>query len=193
LKPFLIVLAGPNGAGKSTFYNAYLSHLDLPFLNADLLNQRLGISAYEAADAIAHLRDLMIEQKRGFITESVLSDPVGEKVGIFKAAASAGFDVRMVYIGLQDVALSTKRVKQRVMKGGHDVPMEKLEGRFARSLLNLERAISYLPSVTLYDNSSPTCPHRFVAEFSNGNLVRQNSKLRPDWAVRHLGPQSSAI
>lgn len=33
--PLLVMLACPNGAGKTSFFEAHLSQLDLPFLNAD--------------------------------------------------------------------------------------------------------------------------------------------------------------
>jgi len=182
LKPILLVLAGPNGAGKSTFYQAYLSRLDLPFLNADVLARALGLAPYEAANAIARLRDHRIGQRQGFILETVFSDPIGEKIGVFEHAARSGFEVRLVYIGLADPGLCQQRVLDRVRAGGHDVPPEKLSARYARSLANLERAIHRLPLVTLYDNGSYEYPHRFVAEFRHGALVRRNESFLPEWA-----------
>ncbi len=185
--PLLVMLAGPNGAGKSTFYEANLKSLGLPFLNADILARETGIDAYEAARTIAAIRDGCIERGESFITETVFSDPVGEKVGVLASAVDRGFDVTLLYIGIESSDLSRKRVRTRVSAGGHDVPPEKLEARYRRSLDNLERAIEKrLPRVLLYDNSSFARPHRFLAEFRGGNCVRRGEEGCAGWAERFL-------
>ena len=109
MKPLLIVLAGPNGAGKSTFYEAFLSHLDLPFLNADTLAYKMGLEAYESADQIANIRDELIKQQQGLILETVLSDPVGDKINVFHAAAQANSQTQSVGLSVLTGALTGAR------------------------------------------------------------------------------------
>lgn len=184
--PVIVMLAGPNGAGKSTFREAYLSHLDLPFLNADVLAEDTGLDAYEAAASIAQIRDAMISRKESFITETVLSDPVGEKIRILENAAQSGYEACLIYIGIANPDLSRRRVRARVEAGGHDVPTDKLTPRYERSLDNLERAIAQLPRVLIYDNSFFEKPYRFLAEFSNGKLIRSGKENVPQWARRFL-------
>jgi predicted ABC-type ATPase len=184
VKPLLVLLAGPNGAGKSTFYEAYLSSLGLPFLNADVLAAITGMGAYEAAARVADARRLFVERSMGFITETVLSDPVGAKVEFLVEAAAAGFDVQLIYIGIGDADLAAERVASRVRAGGHDVPLDKILARYARTLDNLEKAIIRLPRVTLFDNSSFDEPFRFIAEFRNGKLYSSGGNHRPRWALR---------
>jgi predicted ABC-type ATPase len=94
--PLLIMLAGTNGAGKSTFWETHLKHLNLPFLNADILARETGLDAYTSAKNIAFIRDELIERQDSFITETVLSDPVGEKVQILANASEKGFDVTLI-------------------------------------------------------------------------------------------------
>lgn len=178
------MLAGPNGAGKSTFFQTYLAGLGLPFLNADVLAAEIGMEAYEAAAHIAEARRLLIEQRTGFVTETVLSDPVGAKVDGLANAAAAGFDVHLIYIGIADVGQSAERVATRVKAGGHDVPLAKIMARYQRTLDNLERAINRLPRVTLYDNSSFDNPYRLIAEFRNGQLHHRTNDPIPPWALR---------
>lgn len=180
------MLAGPNGAGKTTFFEAHLRSLGLPFLNADVLARDTGLDAYRAAETIASIRDGFIARGDGFITETVLSDPFGEKVGVLADAAEAGFDVTLLYIGLADSDLSRERVRTRASAGGHDVPAEKLAARYQRSLDNLERAIARLPRVLVYDNSSFATPHRFLAEFRSGNPIRRGKGDVPAWTSRFL-------
>ena len=99
-------------------------------------------------------------------------------------AAAAEFDVQLLYIGIADAQLSAARVAARVRAGGHDVPLEKILARYARTLENLARAIARLPQVTLYDNSSFDEPFQFIAEFRSGELHSRGGNPPPPWAHR---------
>ncbi len=185
--PLLVMLGGPNGAGKSTFHEVFLRDLGLPFLDADTLARETGIDAYEAAQTIARIRDGCIARRESFITETVLSDPVREKVEVLWRAAVSGYDVTLIYIGLKSSELSAERVRARVLAGGHDVPEEKLANRYLRSLDNLEWAIVRLPRVLVYDNSSFASPFRLLGEFRHGECVQRGEGDVPGWAQRFLG------
>jgi predicted ABC-type ATPase len=108
------MLAGPNGAGKSTFYESYLSALGLPFLNADVLVAHTGMDTYEAAERIDDARRIFVTRRMGFVTETVFSDPVGAKVDFMAEAGALGFDVQLIYIGIEDAEFSAERVAARV-------------------------------------------------------------------------------
>lgn len=182
MQPLLIMLAGPNGAGKSTFYRAYLSHLGLPFLNADNLAKETGLDAYSSADEIARIREMMCAQKQGFITETVLSDPVGAKIEFLKQASEQGFHVRLIFIGIEDAGLSQKRVDGRVKAGGHGVPADKIQQCYPRTLENLKRGMEQLPDVWIYDNSSYQIPYQLLAQFKAGKPSYKSENTMPDWA-----------
>jgi predicted ABC-type ATPase len=179
--PLIVAIAGPNGAGKSTFYRLYLEKLGLPYLNADDLARELETDTYEAARLAAETRSALVREKRSFIFETVFSDPVGDKLGFLAAAAAQGYAVVVCFIGLANTSLSEARVVQRVLAGGHDVPTEKLEARFPRTLANLRRAIRELPYVAIYDNSDRDRPFHLVASFENGSPVLAHEAV-PDWA-----------
>lgn len=181
MTPILVALAGPNGAGKSTFYELYLRGIGLPFLNADNLAAESGMDSFEAARVLDKRRAEMIERRESFLTETVFSDPHGAKLDMLRAAVEAGFDVRLIYIGLASAELSMHRVAQRVAIGGHDVPADKLAARFTRSLANLKAAIAIVPTVKVYDNSFARDPYRLLARFSNGVLVERADGRMPAW------------
>jgi predicted ABC-type ATPase len=181
MNPVLVLLAGPNGAGKSTYYELHLRSIGLPFLNADVLAAESGMDSFEAARVLDKRRAEMIERGESFVTETVFSDPHGTKLDMLRAAVEAGFAVRLVYIGIVSPELSKNRVAQRVAIGGHDVPTEKLAGRFVRSLENLKAAIAIVPVVKVYDNSSSIEPFRLLARFENGNLVDRADGRMPAW------------
>ena len=182
MAPVLVMLAGPNGAGKTTFYRTFLEDKPLPFINAGHLAESLHIDAYEAARVAEQMRRKMVSLAESFISETVLSDPVGAKVDLLLEAARQGFEVALLFIGIESAALSQARFQARVMAGGHDVPAEKLMKRYDHTLLNLGRAISVLPRVILYDNSQADDPYRSVAEFWGGKMTRQGHKPPARWA-----------
>ncbi len=190
MTPVLVFLAGPNGAGKSTFYELHLKKLGLPFLNADVFAAETGVDSFEAARILDRSRSEMIARGESFITETVFSDPHGAKLDMLRAAVEAGFDVRLIFIGLGSPDLSRRRVAQRVAIGGHDVPTEKLAGRYARSLANLKSAIFVVSNVRIYDNSSATEPYRRLARFQNGQLVLRGEGRMPAWTKGIIPPAS---
>jgi len=187
--PVLIFLAGPNGAGKSTFYRTYLEALGIPFVNADNIRLKLPVrSPQEAAQAdvaafrtAEELRRVLLDARVSFCTETVFSDPGGAKLEFLKQAREAGYAVFLVFIGLESAALSTARVVQRVRDGGHDVPDEKLEKRFPRTLKNLPAAIPLVNEAYLFDNSSAEEPFRPVTIYRDGALVYRQAPT-PGWA-----------
>lgn len=179
-RPIVMAIAGPNGAGKSTFYQAHLRPTGLRFVNADDLARELNLEAYEAAELADRVRRELLRARESFIFETVFSDPVGEKVAFLRDAVQSGYSVVLCFIGLESSALSDERVAIRVLQGGHDVPSDKIAGRFPRSLENLRRAIQELPIVCVFDNSDLGNPYRKVAELKHGQPAFLADPV-PDW------------
>jgi predicted ABC-type ATPase len=179
-RPIIVAIAGPNGAGKSTFFEAHVAPAGLRFLNADDLARDLSLDAATAAELANRLRKELVEQSESFVFETVLSDPIGDKVDFLSKAAAHGYSVVMVFIGVDDAAISEQRVAMRVAQGGHGVPPEKLASRFPRTMKNLARAIRKLPRVLVFDNSDLAEPFRKVAEFERGKAILLNEPL-PRW------------
>ncbi len=184
-RPIIVMLAGPNGAGKSTFFEAHLRGSGLRFLNADVLARELEADAYESAQIAAVLRAELVRQRESFIFETVLSDPVGDKIAFLKQAATDGYAIVVSFIGISGAKTSEQRVAMRVSQGGHDVPAEKLVARFPRVMKNLAAAIHELPCVLIFDNDNLRTPYRHVAVFMNGSPAMLKQPL-PDWLSRAM-------
>lgn len=178
--PVLIALAGPNGAGKTTFFEAHLAAAGLRFVNADVLAQGLGIAPYEAAALADNIRRSLVAQRESFVMETVLSDPVGDKIAFLRDAAEDGYTVMLCFVGISGPDMSQQRVAMRLSQGGHDVPDEKLKGRYPRILANLERALRELPHVLIFDNTDLGHPCRFLAHTENGEGIA-HQKSMPKW------------
>ena len=186
MTPQLVVLAGPNGAGKSTFYDVFLADSPLRFLDADRIAAETGIDSLEAARMLDAMRDRLIDDAIGFITETVFSDPHGAKLAMIDRAVAAGYAVVLVYVGVANPELAERRVDARIALGGHDVPRERIASRYARSLDNLAKAIAFVPRVELYDNSSADEPYRHVATFETGAMIWRMRGIVPRWARRFV-------
>ncbi len=179
-QPILVAVAGPNGAGKTSFYHAHLKDAGLRLVSADVLAAELQLEPYVAARAADALRRALVERRESFVFETVFSDPVGEKRAFLKKSAEAGYKVVLCFIGIDGPTMSEQRVAMRVSQGGHDVPTEKLQSRFPRTLANLSAAIHELPYVLVFDNSDLGQPFRQVAIFEQGRQV-QSADLLPAW------------
>lgn len=135
----LIIVAGVNGAGKTTFAKPYVKEKGYTFLNADEIAKDLENKGIENAMIAAgriffqQLNDYL-EMDKDFVVETTLSGAYINKVA--KKAKAKGYTISMIYVFIDDVEMSIQRVKNRVLKGGHDVPIEDIRRRFDRSRNN---------------------------------------------------------
>jgi predicted ABC-type ATPase len=185
--PVLHAIVGPNGAGKTTFYERVLGPAtNLPFINADhIAHQRWPdepmAHAYEAAEIADAHRRFMIDERRSFATETVFSHP--SKLDLLRDARSAGYRLYL-HVILVPEALALARVAVRVEVGGHDVPTEKIRGRFRRLWSLVRQAIAVAHEAEVRDNTRARAPFRLVARYHEGELV--GSADWPSWAPPEL-------
>lgn len=179
-RPILVAVAGPNGSGKTTFYHSHIAHAALRWVNADELARELNLEPYAAAKAADALRRALVKQRESFAFETVFSDPVGDKLNFLLEATASGYTTALCFIGLPEARLCEERVAMRVSQGGHDVPTEKLQSRYPRTLANLRRAVRALPLVYVFDNGDLRRPFRMVASFVRGK-PQERPKDMPTW------------
>jgi predicted ABC-type ATPase len=187
-RPVVVAIAGPNGAGKTTFYYAHLQAAGLRFVNADTISRELNIDPYAAAAVAASLRQELVRQRESFAFETVLSDPVGDKILFLRDALRQGYTVVLSYIGISGPDVSEERVAMRISQGGHDVPAEKLVSRYPRILRNLRAALRSLPHVWVYDNDDLRQPFRLAAVCEEGRLIEMHQPV-PRWLRPVLPPR----
>jgi predicted ABC-type ATPase len=85
----------------------------------------------------------------------------------------------MKYVGLATPELHIARVRERVARGGHDIPEDKIRQRFVSSRANLIRLLPALTSLDLYDNSAHSPPG--VGRLPRLQLLLRTERGRLAW------------
>lgn len=97
------------------------------------------------------LRKMLLFKKRKFSFETVFSHP--SKLDIMRQAAEAGYKVYLYFVSTDSPDINKNRVATRVQKNGHNVPNDKIESRYYRSLEQLYDAAQISYQVYFFDNT----------------------------------------
>lgn len=181
--PVLHLLAGPNGSGKSSYVQDVLfPATGLPFVNADVIAAEQwpdaqAKHAYLAARLADAQRADLLAARTSFITETVFSHP--SKIALVADASALGYLVHL-HVILVPVELAVRRVTERVRRGGHTVPEEKIRQRYDRLYGHVAQALKIADVTEVLDNSSARKPFRVCATYLRGTLV--GIADWPNWA-----------
>lgn len=159
------MLAGVNGAGKSSLAGAFLRRVGGEFFNPDeaarrILSTHPGLPATEANSlawklGLQQLKDA-IGARRDYWFETTLGGRT--IIATLAAAAKAGLELRIWYVGLDSPERCIARVAARVKRGGHAIPEELIRRRYDSSRLNLIRLLPHLAELVVFDNSAEADP-----------------------------------
>lgn len=154
----IYVFAGPNGSGKSTIIKDFLGKCLCPseyicpdnYVSAE---KKDDVGAYIVAMQQAEtIRNDLVTLGRSFTFETVLSTT--GKLDFVKQAKELGYFISVTYVTTVDYNINIKRVEERVRRGGHGVPTDKLIARYHKSLALMAAAIEISDSAKVYDNSA---------------------------------------
>jgi len=148
-EPKVLVFAGPNGSGKSTISKGH--PVIGVYVNADEIKRHRGCSDLEAAQEAELLRESLLASLKNFTFETVLSTE--RNLILLEKAKKAGYYIESVFVLTADVELNVKRVSVRVLKGGHDVPEEKIRSRYVKSLQMLKKLVIISDICIIVDNT----------------------------------------
>ena len=184
IRPQLWVVAGPNGAGKTTLVRVHrklaarlqVVNPDEIAVAIDPLRRNERTVLLQAGREVLRLRDEFLSSEISFLVETTLTGQ-GE-LALLERARTVGFKVNLAYVGLPRMEMSRSRVTERVLDGGHDVPLDDIQRRFGRSLANLPIALERADRAYLLDNAG--LRHRLVYAVESGRVKYRASTL-PSW------------
>ncbi len=188
-RPVLIVIAGPNGSGKTSVTSKILHHEwleDSEYINpynvarnvfGDWNNQD---SVLKAANYCNEWRERCLSERKSHIFETVMS--AVDKVDYILRAKEAGFFIRLFFVSTESPTINAKRVANRVLNGGHDVPIPKIISRYDKSIANCIALAPYVDRLYVYDNSIEDAEARLLFRLGNGELVKRYVDELPNWA-----------
>src|SRR5262249_179297 len=139
IQPELFVIGGPNGSGKTTLALQYSKLAGLPYLSADFIAEQLApgnplAAAIRAGRLLSKQLAEAITRRESPVLESTLAGLwLGQPI---QGAISAGYRITVIYVFLSAPGACSARIRERVAKGGHDVPPADVQRRFNRSLHN---------------------------------------------------------
>ena len=135
-KPELIIIDGPNGSGKTSVTKRFLHHEwaeGTIYINPDeVANEMFGDwnsrdAVLNAANYCEEWRERCLIEGKSFVFETVMS--AIDKVDFIAKAKKKGFFIRLFFISTENPKINASRIADRVMKGGHDVPISKIISR----------------------------------------------------------------
>jgi predicted ABC-type ATPase len=182
-RPQLWVFAGPNGAGKSTLVARFRVADRIPVVNPDTIALRLEPShkgesriMLRAGRMATSERRTLLANRRSFGIETTLTGH--SELRIMADARAAGYKITLVFVGLDDALTSLARVRERVARGGHDVPIPIILRRYDKSHENLPTAIGLADRCFVVDNMKDR--HRLLVTIEDGR-IRHTSRNLPKW------------
>ena len=102
-----------------------------------------------------------------FTQETTLSG--GYPKRLCRRAKQAGYTIRLYYVGLDTAEESLRRIKNRVERGGHDIPAKDVQARFAHRFADVAKILPYCDEAKFFDNNNGFVQ---VAEYRNGQLLQ---------------------
>ncbi|HWM65887.1 MAG TPA: hypothetical protein VNO35_04835 [Steroidobacteraceae bacterium] len=154
----IVVAAGTNGAGKSSLVGEFLAGQKAGYFNPDLFARTLIQQGWTAVAANAEAWKTGVEGLRRAISRnedfSFETTLGGRTIAqLLHAALEAGHEVIFIYVGLSSPELHIARVRERVRRGGHDIPEGDIRRRYVTSLANLVGFVGSATEIHVFDNS----------------------------------------
>ncbi len=171
------IIGGVNGVGKSSFTGSLKAQsLSLgTIIDVDKITAEFGGNAIDGARKAIKKIDECLENGYSFTQETTLS---GSKTAqTCRKAKENGYFIRLYYIGLDSEEESIKRIKNRVEKGGHDIPNDTVHSRFLNRFEALKNVLPYCDEAQFFDNNNG---FNQVAEYRNGELIT-TAATPPEW------------
>lgn len=172
----MVIVAGPNGAGKSTVADFLISNRSIEnYINADVIAKGMAVVSTRTSDIVAGrvLLDQIessLSRKQSLAFESTMSGASWRR--LLERARELGYESTICYVAVNSVDLALTRIRQRVIEGGHDIPVATVRRRYSRSLRMFFDAYADLcDNWYFFDNSGKSASLLAVKELGHKEQV----------------------
>ncbi len=197
----LYIIAGPNGAGKSTagadLLPQSIRESYIPF-DGDKLKMmkqkefRSKTVSYKEAGRLAdhYVHEEFDKQykrallaKDHFVYEGHFSDEASWN--LIRRFRDAGYFIDMIFLGLVSLQLSSDRVFNRAIRGGHNVPPLDIEKNYFGNLIMINKYIDLIDQLTLLDASGNK--PLYIGQWYNGKMhFNVTAESIPTWVSSYF-------
>lgn len=181
LDKFLKTKAAKSLIEKSNSIN---HEINFEIIDDLIIDKARNAMSYEASLIGSFIRMLLYKQNRSFSFETVMSHV--SKIDELRYAKSKGYRVYLYFICTDDAEINVSRVKDRVVKGGHDVNRKNIIDRYPKTLENLMDAIKQSRRAFLFDNSGKDKFTLIAETYENQLKIHVNSL--PEWFNQYVLP-----
>lgn len=129
-------------------------------------------------------REQLLRDHKDFIFETVLSSD--GKVDFLKRAKEEGYFIRMFFICTESPTINAARIANRVMEGGHDVPIQKIISRYEKAIVNAVKVMRFADRAYFYDNSIDNQNVQLLFRTAEGHFAKRYTDSIPEWANKIL-------
>lgn len=171
------IIGGVNGVGKSSLsgvLSAESSDLGI-IIDTDKITAEIGGDKIKGGKLAIKRIDDCLNKGVNFTQETTLAGV--RTIKTIQKARELDYYIRLYYVRVSSSDESIKRIKNRVEKGGHNIPTEDVERRYNKRFEDLAKVLPYCNEVRFFDNENG-----FVekAEYKNGLLITK-SGIIPQW------------
>jgi predicted ABC-type ATPase len=137
-------------------------------------------NSYHASAICNYIRDQLLLSRQSFSFETVMSHE--SKIHFLRDAQKMGYRTYLYFVATETPDINVVRVQERVEKGGHPVPEDKIRSRYERSINLLYDAIGFANRAYIFDNSHEQHEPILIAEYNGKELIARVDAI-PYWFV----------
>ena len=141
-------IGGVHGVGKSSLAGVLcVVRSDLGIMvGPDKLTIQCGGGEYEGDKLAVERIERALIDGVNFTQETTLSGEYPKQ--LCKRAKEAGYYIRLYYVGLDTAEESIRRIRNRVERGGHDIPTKDVNARFSHRFEDVLKILPYCDEAT---------------------------------------------
>lgn len=153
------------------------------FFKNSIISFSIEVNDYFTSFLASFLRNELLFTCNKFTFETVMSHI--SKIEYIRKAKREGFRIYLYFISTENALINKARVGNRVSKGGHDVPEQKIKERYNRCMKLAYDAMMLSDRAYFFDNSYQSSKMFAIKEDNELKFV-DDIEYMPGWFKRYI-------